>query len=224
MRVSELRIHRVIRNCRNRWGDGVKLSIETNFRDVARQLKTLQQDIATKATASALNKVVAQAKTAMGREITREFNLPAAEVREKLRIRRATARGGLVAIEAVLEASRKAKGRGLNLIRFLEKSTSLAQARNRGKAGTLNQLHVQIKRTGGRKALGSAFIGNKGRTVFVREGKARLPIKALTTIDVAQMFNTKRINAKVVQLIQQRFPAIFSNEVRFFTARFNAGR
>jgi len=177
----------------------MKLSIETNFKDVARQLKTLQADIASKATASALNKTVAQAKTAMGREITSEFNISAADVREKLRIKRATARGGLVNIEAVLEAATKnGRGRGLNLIRFLERSTSLAQARKRGKAGTLNQLHVQIKRTGGRKALPGAFIGNKGRTVFVRVGKERLPIKALTTIDVAQMFNTKRINAKVV--------------------------
>lgn len=201
----------------------MKLSIETNFKDVARQLKTLQADIATKATASALNKTVAQAKTAMGREITGEFNIKAAEVRDKLRIKRATARGGLVAIEAVLEAATgKGRGRGLNLIRFLEKSTSLAQARKRGKAGTQNQLHVQIKRSGGRKALGSAFIGNKGRTVFVRVGKERLPIKALTTIDVAQMFNTKRINAKVVQMIEAKFPTIFANEVRYFTERFNS--
>lgn len=202
----------------------MRLSIETNFRDVARQLKTLQQDIATKATASALNKTVAQAKTSMAREITKEFNLSAAEVREKLRIRRATARGGLVSIEAVLEATGKAKGRGLNLIRFVEKSTSLAQARKRGKAGTLNQLHVQIKRTGGKKALGSAFIANKGRTVFVRVGKERLPIKALTTIDVQQMFNTKRINGVVVKAIEDKFPRIFANEVRFYTAKFNASK
>lgn len=200
----------------------MKLSIETNFKDVARQLKTLQADIATKATASALNKTVAQAKTAMGREITREFNISVADVREKLAIRKATARGGLAGIEAVLEAVRKDKrSRGLNLIRFMEKSVSLAQARKRGKAGTLNQLHVQIKRGGGKKTLGSAFIANKGRTVFVRVGKERLPIKGLTTIDVAQMFNTKRINAKVVEVIKDKFPGIFAGEVRHFTERFN---
>ena len=201
----------------------MQLSIQTNFADVARQLKTLRADIASKATASALNKTVAQAKTKMGREITSEFNISASDVRDKLRIKRATARGGLVAIEAVLEAATKSgRGRGLNLIRFLEKSTSLAQARKRGKAGTQNQLHVQIKRSGGRKALGSAFIGNKGRTVFVRVGKERLPIKALTTIDVAQMFNTKRINARVVELIEARFATIFANEVKFYTERFNS--
>lgn len=199
----------------------MQISIETNFRDVARQLQTLQKDIATKATASALNKTVAQAKTAMQREIVREFNITAAEVREKLRVRKATARGGLVSIEAVLEATGRAKGRGLNLIRFVEKSISFAQAKKRSKDGKLGQLHVQIKRTGGKKALGSAFIANKGRTVFVREGKSRLPIKALTTIDVQQMFNTKRINAVVVKAIEDRFPKIFDNEVRFYTDRFN---
>jgi len=56
----------------------------------------------------------------------------------------------------------------------------------------------------------------------VRVGKERLPIKALTTIDVAQMFNTKRINAKVVQMIEAKFPTIFANEVRYYTERFNA--
>ena len=202
----------------------MQLSIETNFRDVASQLKALEVDIATKATASALNKVAAQAKTTMGREITQEFRISAADVREKLAIRKATARAGLSKLEAVLEATRKDKrSRGLNLIRFMERSTSLAQARKLDKAGTLNQLHVQIKRTGGRKALGSAFIGNKGRTVFVRVGKSRLPIKALTTIGVEQIFNTKRINRAVVKAIEEKFPRIFYNEVAFYTARFNRG-
>ena len=69
-----------------------------------------------------------------------------------------------------------------------------------------------------------AFLINGGKTVMIREGKSRLPIKALQTIDVAQMFNTKRINAKVVQLIEERFPGIFANDVKFFVSRFNASR
>ncbi|MBC7600863.1 MAG: hypothetical protein H7238_17875, partial [Polaromonas sp.] len=103
-----------------------------------------------------------------------------------------------------------------------ERSISLATARKRGHRGTLNQLHVQIRKAGGKKALGSAFIGNKGRTIFVRTGKARLPIKALQTIDVASMFNTRRVNAKVLKLIEAKFPDIFANEVKFFTNRFNS--
>lgn len=201
----------------------MQISISTDFPDVQRQIESMRQDIGNKALASALNKTVSQAKTAMSREIRAEFNMPAAKVGEALQVNKARAGGGRVHLEASLESPRK-RGRSLNLINFMERSISMAQARKRGKAGTLNQLHVQIKKAGRKKALGSAFIGNKGRTVFVRTGKSRLPIKALQTIDVAGMFNTKRVNAKVLAMIEAKFPELFVNEARFFTDRFNAGR
>ena len=201
----------------------MQISIKTNFPDVQRQLESMRKDVANKALASAMNKTVAQAKTAMSREIRAEFNMTAAKVGEALQVSKARAGGGRVHLEASLESPRK-RGRSLNLINFMERSVSMAQARKRGKAGTLKQLHVQIKKAGGKKALGSAFIGNKGRTVFVRTGKSRLPIKALQTIDVAGMFNTKRVNAKVLAMIEAKFGVIFASEAKFFTDRFNAGR
>lgn len=199
----------------------MQISIKTNFPEVQRQLDRLHKDVASKAMASALNKTVALAKTAMSREIRAEFNMSASRVAESLRITRARASGGQFRLEASLESKNK-RGRSLNLINFMETKTTLAQARGRAKLGTLQQLHVQIKRKGGKKALGAAFIGNKGRTIFVRVGKERLPIKALQTIDVSQMFNTRRINAKVVAMINTRLPAVFDNEAKFFTDRFNA--
>lgn len=198
----------------------MQITITHNFPQVQMALNQLRTDIAEKAMASALNKVIAQAKTAMKREIVAEFNIAPAKVEAALRINKAVAGRGQIRMQASLESPSK-RGRSLNLINFVEKSVSLAQARKRSKAGTLNQLFVQIKRRGGKKALGSAFIGNKGRTVFVREGKSRLPIKAMQTIDVAQMFNAKRINAKVVQLIREKFPDVFANEARFYTNKFN---
>ena len=201
----------------------MQISIKTNFPEVQRLLESMRKDVADKAMASALNKTVAQAKTAMSREIRAEFNMSASKVGEALQVNKARAGGGRVHLEASLESPRK-RGRSLNLINFMERSVSMAQARKRGKAGTLNQLFVQIKKAGGKKALGSAFVGNKGRTVFVRTGKARLPIKALQTIDVAGMFNTKRVNAKVLQMIEAKFPELFVNEAKFFTDRFNAKR
>lgn len=199
----------------------MQFTIKHNFPDVQRQIDALKDGIAKQATVSAVNKVAAQAKTAMSKEIRAEFNISAGKVGDALRITRATAKGGLLNIEATLDSPRK-RGRSLNLINFMERSVSMAQARKRGKLGTLNQLHVQIKKAGGRKALGSAFIGNKGRTVFVRVGKARLPIKALQTIDVASMFNTRRVNGKVLAMIQAKFPEVFANEVKFFTNKFNS--
>ena len=212
----------------------MQISIKTNFPDVQRQLQAMQKGIADKAMASAMNKTMAQAKTAMSREIRAEFNMSTTKVNAALRINKAVAAGSRFRLEASLESPSK-RGRSLNLINFMERSVSMAQAKKRSKAGTLNQLFVQIKKAGGKKALGSAFIGNKGRTVFVRVPgttmdsrnkyagtKHAQKIKALQTIDVAGMFNTKRINAKVVQMIEAKFGVIFANEARFFTERFNA--
>lgn len=214
----------------------MQINISTNFPDVARQLANLQKDIGEKAVASALNKTVALAKTAMSREIRREFNISTTAVNDSLRIRRATAVRSRLMLEASLE-SRSKRGRSLNLINFIERSVTMAAARQRmkgGEGGTYKlgnstvrkalELRFKIRRTGPKKVIKGAFIGNDGRTVFIREGSSRLPIKALQTVDVAQMFNTKRINARVVQMINTRFPAIFANDAKFFTAKFNGGR
>ena len=168
--------------------------------------------------ARAANRSIEQAKTQMSREIRSEYRLDANTVRERLRIRRATARDGQFLVEASLSANGK---RSLNLIRFVERSATLAEGRRRGKAGTAGQVFVQIKRTGGKQALGPrAFIANHGRTVFQRQGKKRLPIKALSTIDVPQMFNAKRINRAVVESLVRNFPARFEREVRFALRKF----
>lgn len=188
----------------------MQLNIKTNFPEVQRELAALQADIAAKATASALNKVVAQAKTAMSREIRAEFVMPAAKVNEALRINRAKASQGRFSMEASLESPRK-RGRSLNLASF-------------GARQTRRGVTFKIKRGGPRKLIPGSFLINGGKTVMIREGKKRLPIKALQTIDMASMFNTKRINAKVVQMIEAKLPAIFANEARYFTDRFNAAK
>ena len=200
------------------------MSIKADFKGVQKALDRLQAGVARHALASAVNKTVGLAQTQMVREITSEFNVTAAYVRERLRVRRAAAKGAL-AIEGALIGGKGGKGRSANIIAFLEKVTTLAEAKKRGKAGTLNQLFVKVKKTGPKKPLGKgAFIGNNGRTVFERVGKERLPIKPVQVIDVAQMFNTRRINAKVVQVIKARLPDVFAREARFYVQRFNRGQ
>ena len=186
----------------------MQLSIKTNFPEVERQLKQLQQGVAVQATARALNSTVAQAKTAMSREIRAEFVLPAAKVNDALRINRARASAGEFAMMASLESPKK-RGRSLNLANF--------QARQTAKGVTF-----KVSRSGARKLIPGSFLINNGKTVMIRVGNKRLPIKALQTIDVAQMFNTKRINAKVVQVINDRFQTIFEREAKYYTDRFNA--
>ena len=188
----------------------MKLTIKTNFPEVQAQLKQLQEDVAKQATARALNRTVEQARTAMSKEIRQEFVLPAAKVNQALRINRARASGGLFNLEASLESPTQ-RGRSLHLGNFAARQT---------KKG----VSFKVKRTGQRVTIPGAFLINGGKTVMIRTGKGRLPIKALQTIDVAQMFNTKRINAKVVQVIKDRFPTIFTREAKFYLDKFNARR
>lgn len=188
----------------------MKIGVTTTFPDVARQIERLQQDVAAAATSRAVNRTIEQARTAMSREIRNEFAIPASKVNAALRIIRASARGGVFQIEAALESPSQ-RGRSLNLINFSARQTK------RG-------VTVRIRKGGGRKLIRGAFIANKGRTVFIREGKKRLPITPVQTIDIAQMFNTRRINARVVQAIRDKFPEIFAREAKFYTDRFNSQR
>jgi hypothetical protein len=98
-----------------------------------------------------------------------------------------------------------AGGRAMNVIHFLESRTTLGQAKKRAKDGTLQELFFQFKKTGGKKSIGkegdksAPFIGNSGRTVFRRTGKARLPIEPVQVIGLPQMFNTARLNQAVLE-------------------------
>ena len=198
----------------------MNITIATNFPKVQAALDQMRADIRDRALASAINKTLDQAKTAMGRAITAEFNVKAAYVRDRLRVRKAFSKARFE-IQGSLIGGKGGKGRSANIIAFVENKTTLAEGRRRAKLGTQNQLYVKVKRGGGKKPLKGAFIGNKGRTVFERTGNGRLPIKPVQVIDVAQMFNTKRINAKVVHVMREKFPAIFAREARFYTERFN---
>jgi len=186
----------------------MKMTIQSDFPAVQKMLGDLQADVARQATARALNRTVEQAKTAMSREIRSQFVLPAARVNEALRINKASATGGAFRLEAELFPQRK-KGRSINLAAF--------DARKVAKGWSF-----RIRRDGPRQLIPGAFMINNGKTMMIRVGKSRLPIKALQTIDVAQMFNTKRINAKVVELIRAKFPEIFEREAKFYTDRFNS--
>lgn len=191
----------------------VTLSIKADFSDVNKKLKALSTDLQKKVIPAALNKVIAKANTEMARQISSEFNIQQTEVRTRLRIIKA--RRNLKNWFAVLDpfASKK-RGRSLNLIGFLERKVTLAEGRRRKQAGTASQLRFQIKRAGGKKTITGAFIGNKGRTVFVREGDARLPIKALSTIDVPQMFNTRRIQKVVLARIDTDMRTEFDRAIK----------
>ena len=187
------------------------IRISTNFPEVQKKLDQLRNDIANKASVGAVNKTLAQAQTEMGRAIGEEFNLTRTKIREKLFLRRAGFKAGRLIVEGELfSRDPRGKRRAINLINF-------------GARQTRQGLTAKIKRGGSRVVASSkGFIGNKGRTAFKRVGEKRLPIEPLQTIDVPQMFNTKRINARVVRKINQAFPGVFERELAFYLRRFGS--
>lgn len=191
------------------------ISIRHNFPEVAARLEALPQQIGDKAMVRALNKTIDQGKTQMARQISQEFRVSVGTAKERLKVYRASNRGGLMRFAATLEATNRGKGRSMNLIAFVTKGkVSKASAKRSGRADMAGQLQFQIKRGGGKKSIKGAFIGNAGRTVFIREGKERLPIKAVHTVGIGQMFNTRRVNKVVKQVMLDKFPANFQRELR----------
>lgn len=195
----------------------IKLSIRNNFPEVARRLEKLPEEIANKAMARALNKTVEQGRAEMARAISAEYRVRVGDVKRRLSITRASVKGQL-RLSASLLATRgnglfgSDESRGMNLIAFVVGGQPKRTAK-----GKMRQLNFQIKRGGGRKQIPGAFIATNKRTggtaVFVREGKDRMPIATKTTIDVRQMFNTKRINGAIRNAMLQRFAANFDREV-----------
>ena len=196
------------------------ISIKTNFPDVVKKLKTLEDGIGNKAVVRALNATIDQGKTQMARTISKEFRISVGSAKDRLSVTRASASSANVGFEVALEATKKGKGRAMNLIAFVESKTTLGEARKRAKAGTQSQVYFQVKRSGGKKMIKGGFIANKGRTLFIRTGKARLPIRSLSTIDIPSMFNTRRINTQVVKVMREQFEKNFNRELDKVTQGF----
>lgn len=153
----------------------------------------------------AINKTADKAQAEINRAIRDEYAVKADEVRNAISLRRA-AKGQMQAVINIFGSKNK-RGRSLNMIHFLAALQAAGVAvKTRGAAGVRKrdlkalggQLGFLIKKGGGLKKIEGAFLGNKGRTVFMREGKARLPIKPMQVIGFGQMFNSRKIRDRVM--------------------------
>jgi hypothetical protein len=212
----------------------VTINLKHNFPQVAEALGELSDAIATKATVSAINKTLAQGRTAMIRAITAEFAIKASNVRAQIKVNSARfAKSALSAI-GTLEAFGRRRGRSSRNVMLFGAKQVVGRQKKRVRFPTARGwvtkdvpigggVSVLIRRGGGRKLIPHAFIANKGRTVFIRTGKDRA-IAPVETIDIPQMFNTRRLNEAVLRIILERFPRIFENEARFFVNRFSVNK
>ena len=163
---------------------GITVTV-TGIDSVQRELSRIASDLRRdQALAAAINKTADKARAEVTRAVTETYAIKADLVRNSLYLRRASARSDIVSAVIDIFGSPSKKGRSMNMARFLAAvQAGGAGHRMRGGRATkkqiaalAGQLGFQIKSAGGLKTIAGAFLGNKGRTVFMRTGKGRLPI------------------------------------------------
>lgn len=206
------------------------------FGDVQRELGRISDGLKRgKATQMALNKVAEKGRAEVVRGVTERFAIKSADVRVSIALRRATRKSsGLMAVIDVFGSPTK-RGRSMNMIRFL---AALQQQRARGSKATKKQiaalgqqLGFTITKGGGLKQIPGAFVGNKGRTIFHRvDGKQMASrsgpltknsqaIEPVQVIGVSQMFKTRTIERRVMQVINDNLLVETQRAVRLVLER-----
>ena len=186
----------------------INISVQHNFKQVAVKLFELRTDVLEKAKIRALNKVAAQAKTAASKEIRAAgYNMKAAAIKQKITIKRAVSGDAVVVI--------RCSGRVIPLIQFWV-------------SGGENGRPVVVKVKNGRKVLNNAFVatmptGHRG--IFERVGNKHkknskgiwsgLPIKQLFGPSIPAAFGNEVVQAALVRLVHEKFPAILEHEIKF---------
>mgnify|MGYP000370142490 CR=1 FL=1 len=195
---------------------------------VKRELQRIKSEIGQgRAMSAAINKVAEKAQVEIRRAVTAEYQISAELVRGSLALRRATNKRG--SIEAAIDVfgSPTKRGRSMNMVRFLAAVQAAGRAiKTRGSTAKKKQLAAlerqigfAVKRGGGIKTIPGAFVGNKGRTIFMRTGSARLPIKAVQVVGVSQMFSSRKIRMRVMDKIEADLQVEVRRAVEMILAR-----
>lgn len=186
----------------------MQISMRADISGMQDRLRRMQHGLRDRAIAAAINRTATQAKTAAVRDIGNTFNLKRADIRERIRVSRASARG--IVIQAALTAPGK---RSMNLVRFLEQKVGKRELARRARNGALG-LYVKVRRDRPAKLLsGPVFVGNQGRTLFRRVGKGRLPIEPLQTVDVPQAMFSKIGTDNLRKAVRDVFPKNLRHEI-----------
>ncbi len=198
----------------------ITLNVKADFNRVIARLRA-QGKAVELAQVSALNKAADQSRTQMQRAITSTYNLSASFVRERLSVTRARRNGQFTYTAALVGSDRKPS---MNLIHFAANVSGKEKAAWRKQVSKSGRLYAPnipfaIKKGKGRVYVKGAFVGNSGRTVFMREGKERLPIKPVQTITVEGMFRSRKNTGDVMAWLRTNLPRIFESELKFYMDR-----
>lgn len=195
----------------------IAIDVRADIDRAVGSLTELQRTVIPTATARALNKTAAQAKTQAGREIRDRYNIGTRLIGRQIKITRATA--------TTLTAIVKPFGRRFPTLAFQARQTP---------AG----VRIQIKR-GSPKVIAHAFIARlksghlgvfargfySGRSFVHRTRRVTrypqpdVPITELFTIGVPQAFGSRVVIDALQRKVREKFPAILAHEITFAVSR-----
>jgi hypothetical protein len=206
----------------------ITLDLESNIEAAKLAVRDLSEDLSDRAVLRALNRAGDQSMTAIGREIRKVYNVPAAVARSQVRVLRR-------AIPGNLQFEIRVSGRRIPLIEFSPRPG--APSIHRRSPG----VSVSIKK-GQRKSIAHAFVQrmksghvgvmvrSRGRAktdvVFrygagsrLRRGGSDLPITELTGPSLPRMFVQQLILEAVQTVALNSFNRTFEGQVRLFSRR-----
>ena len=168
--------------------------VKSDIKRLTRGLSTYQRRVIPAAANSALNKAGRKVKTIITRDLSKEMGLKQKDIKNEIKVRKSNFRTLSVLITAT--------GRRLNIIRY--------KAKQLKKALTAKPWNKKRKwRTG--------FIGNKGRTAFLRLPNKK--IKALSGPGIASEFIRRRAIKLMKTIGGDEFLKQFSRELKRRIAR-----
>ena len=183
----------------------MQVDVRADMSRILFQLRQVQDAATNKAAARALNRAATTVRAEASREIRKEYNIKASEIRKEMSIQRAT--------PSRLVSAVKAKGRRLTLLRFnaRQNRTGVAVTIKKGRRQTIKSAFIA------RGKGGNPVVFARGQYVNGRfvPGKPRYPITALNTVSIPVMFSQKVIVRALERVAGEAFRKNYLSELRF---------
>lgn len=178
-----------------------QISIESDLKQLHKQLNNLEREAYPKAVARTLNRIIISTKAASSKHIAPLMNAKQADIKRRIAEEKAN--------QKRLWASIIASGSPLRLIAFKARQTAKG---------------VVAKAWGIKKLYKHTFIspvkrGSSNNAVFVRKTKHSLPIKQLWGPGVGQLFKQKENISKMKFVVSNRLSIEFKNNLQFYVSR-----
>ena len=204
----------------------VVISVKHTIDAAIRDLDDVARSKVPRATARALNKVAAQAKTQAAREIKDRYQIGTRTISKYITVSRR-------ASQTMLVAEVRAEGRPLPILAFKARQTrkgvSVEVVRGHRKLiahafiKTLKSGHrgvfARTSASGASGYLGGSFQFRHGKGSRLRKKGHDLPIGEILTIGIPQAFSNRVVIERLDRLVQEKFPQLFRHELDFILGR-----